>query len=193
MPKKKPKQTRSKQKRQKTREVKRNELIGGIIFDNIRNWFVNTAIETTPMPMMQKGLNPRVINKKTGKWEKVNLIPRAAWKYAGVPDEMLGDDGGEAAIEVMEGQGYKRRVDKWKSNRNMGGVAVKVAIRQAAKQAARQVAKGVTKQSGKRLAIPVAKELGKGAAVAVVGMGADAAISKMRGGGRKRRKRQRKH
>ena len=110
-----------------------------------------------------------------------------------VIDDMLRDDGREAAIELMEGRGYKRRVDKWKSNANMGGVAAKVAIRQAAKQAARQVAKGVTKQSVKRLAIHGAKELENGAAVAVVGVGADAAISKMRGGGRKRRKRRRKH
>ena len=89
MPKKKPKHKRSQQKRQKTRKVRRNELIGGNIIDNIRNWFVKMAIKTTPMPMMQKGSKPRVIHKKTGKWEKVNLIPRAAWKYAGVPDKAL--------------------------------------------------------------------------------------------------------
>ena len=89
MPKKNPKHEGSKQKRQKTRKVNRNELIGGNIFDNIRKSFVKTAIKTTPMPMMQKGLKPRDLNKKTGKWEKVNLIPRAAWKYAGVPDKAL--------------------------------------------------------------------------------------------------------
>ena len=40
-------------------------MIGGNIFDSIRNWFVKTAIKTTPIPMLQKGLKPRVLNKKT--------------------------------------------------------------------------------------------------------------------------------
>ena len=59
----------------------------------------------------------------------------------------------------------------------MGGVVAK----QVAKQAARQVAKRVTKQAVKRLAIRGANELGKGAAVAAVGVGGDAAINKMCG------------
>ena len=64
-------------------------MIGGYIFDSIRNWFVKTAIKTTPIPMLQKGLKPRVLNKKTGKWEKANLLPRTVLKYAGVPDKAL--------------------------------------------------------------------------------------------------------
>ena len=68
----------------------------------------------------------------------------------------------------------------------MGSVLAKTAVRQVAKQATRQVAKRVTKQAGKRLAIRGAKELGKGAAVVAVGVGADAAINKMRGGRRHR-------
>ena len=61
-----------------------------------------------------------------------------------------------------------------------------VVAKQVAKQAAKQVAKRVTKQAVKRLAIRGAKELGKGAAVAAVGVGADAAIYKMRGNGKHR-------
>ena len=68
-------------------------MIGGNIFDYIRNWCVKTAmktaIKTTPIPMLQNGLKPRVLNKKTGKWEKGNLLPRAVWKYAGVPDKAV--------------------------------------------------------------------------------------------------------
>ena len=51
------------------------------------------------------------------------------------------------------------------------------------------MAKRATKQAVKRLAICGAKELGKGAAVAAVGVGADAAINQMRGGGRRKRRR----
>ena len=50
---------------------------------------MKTSIKTTPIPMLQKGLKPRVLNKKTGKWEKANLLPRTVWKYAGVPDKAL--------------------------------------------------------------------------------------------------------
>ena len=39
--------------------------------------------------MLQKGIKPRVLNKKNGKREKVNLIPRGVWKEAGVPDKAL--------------------------------------------------------------------------------------------------------
>ena len=81
----------------------------------------------------------------------------------------------------MEGDGYKKRVKRKKSYANMGSVVGKVAAKQVAKQAARQVAKRVTKQAVKRLAIRGAKELGKDAAVAAVGVGADATMNKMRG------------
>ena len=39
--------------------------------------------------MLQKALKPRVFNMKTGKWEKVNLLPRGIWKNAGVPDKAV--------------------------------------------------------------------------------------------------------
>ena len=65
---------------------KRRERVGGNIFDSIRNWFVKTAIKTTPIPLLQKGLKPRVLNKKTSEWEKANSLPRTVSKYAGVPD-----------------------------------------------------------------------------------------------------------
>ena len=104
-------------------------------------------------------------------------------------DDMLKDDGGAEATQLMKGDGYKRRTSKTKQHRKMGGVVAKTVIRQAAKQAAKRV----TKQAVKRIAIRGAKELGKGAAVAAVGVGADAAINQMRGGGkRKRRKRRRR-
>ena len=101
-------------------------------------------------------------------------------------------DGGVEATQLMEGDGYKRRDKRKKSHAKMGGAVAKVAIRQAAKKAARQVAKRAIKQAVKRLAIRGAKELGKGAAVAAVGVGANAAINQMRGGRRKRKRRRRK-
>ena len=99
-----------------------------------------------------------------------------------IAEDMLEDDGGAEVIKLMEGDGYKRRVKRKMSHTKMGGVVAK----QVAKQAARQVAKRVTKQAVKRVAIRGAKELGKGAAA--VGVGADAAINKMRGNGKCRRK-----
>ena len=39
--------------------------------------------------MIQKAIKPRGLNKKTGKWDKVNLLPRGVWKEAGVPDKAL--------------------------------------------------------------------------------------------------------
>ena len=101
-----------------------------------------------------------------------------------IAEDMLKDDGGAEAITLMEGDGYKRRVKRKKSPTKMGSVVTK----QVAKQAAKQVAKRVTKQAVKRLAIRGAKELGKGAAVVAVGVGADAAINKMCGNGKRRRK-----
>ena len=98
-----------------------------------------------------------------------------------IADDMLKDDGGAEAITLMEGDGYKRRVRRKKSHTKMGGVVAK----QVAKQAARHVAKRLAKQAVKRLAIRGAKELGKGAAVAAVGVGADAAINKMCGNGKR--------
>ena len=56
-----------------------------------------------------------------------------------------------------------------------------MAAKQVAKQAARQVAKRVTKQAVKRLTIHRAD-------AAAVGVGADAAINKMHGKGKCRRK-----
>ena len=100
-----------------------------------------------------------------------------------ITDDMLKDDGRAEAIKLMEGDGYKRRVKRKKSHTNMGGVVAK----QVAKQAARHVAKRVTKQAVKRLAIHGAEELGQGAAVVAVGIGADAAINKMLGNGKHRR------
>ena len=76
-------------KRKVTRKVKRKMLYGGCIFDTMKHWVVKNAISLTPFPMIQKGIKPRVLNKKTGKWEKVNLIPRGVWKEAGVPDKVL--------------------------------------------------------------------------------------------------------
>ena len=101
-----------------------------------------------------------------------------------IAEDMLKDDGGAEVIKLMEGDGYKRMVRRKKSHTKMVGVVAK----QVAQQAAKQVAKRVTKQAVKRLAIRGAKELGKGAAVAAVGIGADAAINKMRGNGKRRRK-----
>ena len=49
-----------------------------------------------------------------------------------------------------------------------------------------------TKQAVKRIAIRGAKEVGKGAAVSAVGVGADAAINQICGGG-KRKHRKRRH
>ena len=94
-------------------------------------------------------------------------------------DDVLKDDGGAEAIQLMEGDCYKRRTGKTKRHTKMGSVVAKTVIRQAAKQTARQVAKRATKQAVKRIAILGAKELGKGAAVAAVGVGADAAIVQM--------------
>ena len=112
-----------------------------------------------------------------------------------VIDDMLKDDGGVEATELMEGYGYKRKDKRKKSHVNMGSVIAKTVARQVAKQAGRQVAKQVTKrvtkQAVKRLAIRGAKELGKGAAVAAGGVGADAAINKMRGGRRRRYRKKR--
>ena len=54
------------------------------------------------------------------------------------------------------------------------------------------MAKGAIKQAVKRLAIRGANELGKGAAVFAVGVGEDAAINPIHGGGRKRKKKHRK-
>ena len=88
IPKRKQKRPRQK-KRLVKRKVKRKMLYGRGIFDKIRNWSVKTAISLTPFPMLQKALQPRVLNKKTGKWEKVNLLPRGVWKNAGVPDKAL--------------------------------------------------------------------------------------------------------
>ena len=68
----------------------------------------------------------------------------------------------------------------------MGLALGRIALKQVAKQAARQVARRVTKQAVKRVAIRGAKELGKGAALAAVGVGADAAINKIRGRGVRR-------
>ena len=105
-----------------------------------------------------------------------------------IVDDVLKDGGRAEAIKVMEGDCYKRRVMRKKSHANMGSVVPKVAAKQVAKQAARQVAKRVTKQAVTRLAIRGVKELGKGAAVAAVGVGADAAINKMNGNRKCRRK-----
>ena len=99
-----------------------------------------------------------------------------------IAEDMVKDDGGAEVIKLLEGDGYKRRVRRKKSHTKMGSVVAK----QVAKQAAKQVAKRVTKQAVKRLAIRGAKELGKVAAA--VGVGADAAINKMRGNGKRRRK-----
>ena len=107
-------------------------------------------------------------------------------------DDMLKDDGGAEATQLMEGDGYKRRTSKTKQHGKMGGVVAKTVIRQAAKQAAKQVTKRVTKQAVKRIAIRGAKELGKGAAVAAVGVGADAALNQMRGGGKRKRRKHRR-
>ena len=52
-------------------------------------WVVKNAISVTLFPMIQKAIKPQVLNKKTGKWEKVNLIPRGVWKEAGVPNKVL--------------------------------------------------------------------------------------------------------
>ena len=88
------KQKRLKQKkrivnRKVKRTVKRKMLYGRGIFDKIRNWSVKNAISLTLFPMLQKGLKLWVLNKKTGKWEKVHLLPRGVWKNAGVPDMAL--------------------------------------------------------------------------------------------------------
>ena len=99
-----------------------------------------------------------------------------------IAEDMLKDDDGAEAIKVMEGDGYKRRVKRKKSHTKLGGVVAK----QVAKQAARQVAKRVAKQALTTLAIRGAKELGKSAAA--VGVGADAAINKMHGNGKRHRK-----
>ena len=105
-----------------------------------------------------------------------------------VIDDMLIDDDGVEATQVMEGGGYKRRTGKTKSYVKMGRIGAKTVKRQAAKQAARQVAKRATKQAVTRLPIRGAKEIGKGAAVAAVGVGADAATNQMHGAKRKCRK-----
>ena len=39
-----------------------------------------------------------------------------------ITDDMLQDDGGEEAITLLEGDGYKRRVKRKKSHANMGSV-----------------------------------------------------------------------
>ena len=88
--------------------------------------------------------------------------------------EMLKDDGGLKVMQVLEG-GYKRKsVTTTKSN-EMGVVARRVAIRQVAKQAA----KSVRRQSLNQLAKIGANKLAKGAAVSVLGIGADAVINEM--------------
>ena len=82
-------EVKRKVKRMVKRKVKRKMLHGRGIFDKIKHWVVKNAISLTPFPMIQKAIQPRVLNKKTGKWEKVNLIPRGVWKEAGVPDKVL--------------------------------------------------------------------------------------------------------
>ena len=56
-------------------------------------------------------------------------------------NDMLKDDGGAEAAQLMEGDGYKRRTSKTKSHVKMGGVVAKTVLCQAVKQATRQVAK----------------------------------------------------
>ena len=84
-----PKRKQKQKKRVVKRKVKRKMLYGRGIFDKMKHWAVKNAISLTPFPMLQKALKPKVLNKKTGKWEKVNLIPRNVWKEAGVPDKAL--------------------------------------------------------------------------------------------------------
>ena len=67
----------------------KRKMYGRGIFDKIRNWSVKNAISLTLFPMLQKALKPHVLNKKTDKWEKVNLLPRGVWKNACVPDKAL--------------------------------------------------------------------------------------------------------
>ena len=91
MPKRKQKKrvVKRKVKRKVTRKVKRKMLHVRGIFDKMKHWAVKNAISLTPFPIIQKAIKPRVLNKKTGKWEKVNLIPRGVWIEAGVPDKAL--------------------------------------------------------------------------------------------------------
>ena len=83
------KQKKREVKRKGKRMVKRKMLHGRGIFDKMKHWAVKNAISLTPFPMIQKAIKPRVLDKKSGKWEKVNLIPRGVWKEAGVPDNVL--------------------------------------------------------------------------------------------------------
>ena len=91
MPKRKQKKRVVKRKVKRTvkRKGKRKMLHGRGIFDKMKHLVVKNAISLTPFPMIEKALKPRVLNKKTGKWEKVNLLPRGVWKEAGVPDKAL--------------------------------------------------------------------------------------------------------
>ena len=96
-------------------------------------------------------------------------------------DDMLKDDGGAEAAQLMYGEGFKRKPSN-KKNIEMGAVASRIAIGQLAKQAAIVVTKQAVKQIAKR----GAKELAKGAAL---GIDVDAA---MKWGRKRRRRRKRK-
>ena len=65
------KKKRSKRKTKK-RGSRRNELQGGGIFDSIKNWVVKTAIKTTPVANMQRGLQARVYDPKTRKSKPIS-------------------------------------------------------------------------------------------------------------------------
>ena len=89
MPKKrKVKKTRGKKKKNvRRRRGGRKELRGGGVFENIKNWFVKSAIKVTPVLNMQRGLKATVYDPKTGKTKPLSRLPRRAWQEAGVKDK----------------------------------------------------------------------------------------------------------
>lgn len=73
----------------KKRPNRKQGFRGRGLFDNIQHWVVKNALKLTPLPMIQKALNPTV--KKPG-WKKarpLQFLPRGVWKAAGVPKTVL--------------------------------------------------------------------------------------------------------
>ena len=85
------KKTRGKKKKnvRSRRRGGRKELRGGGVFENIKKWFVKSAIKVTPVQNMQRGLKATVYDPKTKTTKPICFLPRKAWQEAGVKDKTL--------------------------------------------------------------------------------------------------------
>ena len=76
-------------KRKTKKNRRRPDLRGGGIFDSIKTWVVKTAIKTTPVANMQRGLQARVYDPKTRKSKPISWLPKRAWREAAVNSRVL--------------------------------------------------------------------------------------------------------